>query len=113
MATDYKITRLRCLAIVTVVFGHSIILYDPQWGLYQTSHTVDLLMWTKRIINAFQMPLFLFLSGYCFLYSVKKHNYKNISNITKGIFGKAKRLLVPFFAVADIVDDSNKAGVPL
>ena len=100
MATDYKITRLRCLAIVTVVLGHSIILYDPQWGLYQTSHTVDLLMWTKRIINAFQMPLFLFLSGYCFLYSVRKHNYKNISNITKGIFGKAKRLLVPFFAVA-------------
>ena len=67
LATDYKITRLRCLAIVIVVLGHSIILYDPQWGLYQTSHTVDLLMWIKRIINAFQMPLFLFLSGYCFL----------------------------------------------
>ena len=100
MATDYKITRLRCLAIVIVVLGHSIILYDPQWGLYQTSHTVDLLMWIKRIINAFQMPLFLFLSGYCFLYSVRKHNYKNISNVARGIFGKAKRLLVPFFAVA-------------
>ena len=30
LATDYKITRLRCLAIVIVVFGHSIILYDLQ-----------------------------------------------------------------------------------
>jgi fucose 4-O-acetylase-like acetyltransferase len=100
MSTDYKITRLRSLAIVTVVLGHSIILYDPQWGLYQTSYTVGLLMWMKRIINAFQMPLFLFLAGFCFFYSIEKHDYKNVRNKLRGILGKAKRLLVPFFAVA-------------
>lgn len=100
MSTDYRITRLRSLAIITVVLGHSIILYDPQWGLYQTSYTVDLLMWTKRIINAFQMPLFLFLAGFCFFYSIEKHDYKNVRNKLRGILGKAKRLLVPFLVVA-------------
>lgn len=100
MEIDYKIMKLRCLAIVVVVFGHSIILYDPQWGLYKTSYTIDSLMWIKRIINTFQMPLFLFLSGFCFFYSIRKYDYKSIKRIAIGVLGKAKRLLVPFFAVA-------------
>lgn len=32
MKVDYRIMRLRCLAIIVVVLGHSIILYDPNWG---------------------------------------------------------------------------------
>lgn len=100
MTTDYKITRLRSVAITIVVFGHSIILYDPQWELYKTVYTVDLLMWIKRIINTFQMPLFLFLSGFCFFYSIKRHDYHSVKSVIKGIEGKAKRLLVPFFVIA-------------
>lgn len=97
---DYKIMRLRCLAIVIVVLGHSIILYDPQWGIYRTSYTVDSLMYMKRVINTFQMPLFLFLSGFCFFYSVKKHGYKGIKSWGIGLAGKMKRLLVPFSIIA-------------
>lgn len=77
MTADNRITRLRCWAIIVVVFGHSIILYDPNWGVYSSTYTVSSLMWIKHIINTFQMPLFLFLSGFCFYYSVKKHQYTN------------------------------------
>lgn len=28
---DNRIVKLRSFAIITVVFGHSIILYDPKW----------------------------------------------------------------------------------
>lgn len=100
MNIDYRITKLRCLAIVVVVFGHSIILYDPQWGLYSTTYVVTSLMWIKRVINAFQMPLFLFLSGFCFFYSIKKYGYRTKKSIVYGILRKAKRLLVPFSVIA-------------
>ena len=100
MAADNRITRLRCCAIIVVVFGHSIILYDPNWGVYSSTHTVLSLMWIKHIINTFQMPLFLFLSGFCFYYSVQKHQYTNKQSIIDGIIGKMKRLLIPFVAVA-------------
>lgn len=100
MSIDYRIVRLRCLAIMIVVFGHSIIIYDPQWGLYSTTNTCESLMLIKHIINTFQMPLFLFLSGGCFGYSVHKHSYCNMESIWNGIIGKIKRLLVPFIIVA-------------
>ena len=99
MNTDYSIIKLRCIAIIVVVFGHSIILYDPQWGIYSTTYTVSSLMWIKRLINTFQMPLFLFLSGFCFFYSSQKYGYKNVRSIIQGILCKAKRLLIPFFVV--------------
>lgn len=100
MTADNRITRLRCWAIIVVVFGHSIILYDPNWGAYASTYTVSSLMWIKHIINTFQMPLFLFLSGFCFYYSVEKHQYTNRQSIINGIIGKMKRLLIPFVAVA-------------
>lgn len=97
---DYRITRLRCFAIIVVVFGHSIILYDPNWGMYSTKYEVTSLMYIKHIINTFQMPLFLFISGVCFYYSVKKHKYINRQSILNGIVGKSKRLLIPFVFIA-------------
>lgn len=100
MTADNRITRLRCLAIIVVVFGHSIILYDPSWGVYSSIYTVSMLMWVKNIINTFQMPLFLFLSGFCFFYSVQKHQYISRQSIIIGIIGKMKRLLLPFVVIA-------------
>ena len=100
MVSDNRITRLRCIAIAVVVFGHSIILYDPDWGLYSSTYSVPSLMWTKHFINTFQMPLFLFLSGLCFFYSVQKHQFTTRDSVIHGITGKVKRLLIPFVVVA-------------
>lgn len=33
MEREYKIDNLRAIAILLVVLGHSIIIYDPNWGL--------------------------------------------------------------------------------
>ena len=100
MKVDYKIVRMRCFAILVVVFGHSIILYDEQWGVYATQNKVMSLMWIKHFINTFQMPLFLFISGFCFWESVKRHGFDNKKATINGILNKAKHLLIPFVIVA-------------
>lgn len=46
------------------------------------------------------MPLFMFLAGFCFFYSVQKHKYTDSDSIRKGIAGKIKRLLIPFAFIA-------------
>ena len=65
---DERIENLR--AIVLVVFGHSIILYDTNWGFYTTNQTVVVLEILKHWINLIQMPLFFSLSGYLFFYLI-------------------------------------------
>ena len=39
---DNKIINIRALAIFLVVFGHSIILYEPSWGVYTTSNSSNI-----------------------------------------------------------------------
>ena len=60
-----KITNMRALAILLVVLGHSIILYDSSWGLYSTDNVCGILETVKHFINVIQMPLFYSISGYC------------------------------------------------
>ena len=38
-----QIINIRALAILLVVFGHSIILYSSSWSLYSSIHSVPLL----------------------------------------------------------------------
>ena len=90
----YKLDNLRGLAILLVVFGHSIILYSNSWNLIQTSVHVPTLSYIKDIINLIQMPLFFSLSGYLFAYSKKK------TNVPAFILAKLKRLLIPYFFFA-------------
>lgn len=89
-----RIVNLRVLAILLVVFGHSIILYSSEWGLYSTTVSAPILDLIKSCINVIQMPLFISLSGYLYYYSYKKSDF--IGLVSK----KAKRLLVPFIAIA-------------
>ena len=77
---DHHIDALKGVAIILVVLGHSIQINDPNYDnnlLY-------------RIVFSFQMPMFMFLSGFIlatqFRYSLLNYLKKN-----------AVRLLVPFF----------------
>ncbi len=92
-----KITNMRALAILLVVLGHSIILYDPQWGLYRSVNVCSVLEIIKHFINVIQMPLFFSISGYCFVFSAAK-----LSSMSGGkfIIEKAKRLLIPYCVIA-------------
>lgn len=87
-----KIINLRFLAILLVVFGHSIIIYDPNWGIYKSVNSVPILQFIKELINIIQMPLFIFLSGFLFYYSISKINFDN----KKFIINKIKRIIIPF-----------------
>lgn len=94
---DFKIANIRALAIVIVVFGHSIILYDPNWGYYTPTYSAGLLASIKQFINIFQMPLFFSVSGYCFQFSREKISKTGYLSFVKA---KMKRLLIPFVAFA-------------
>lgn len=89
---DYRIDNLRALAILSVVLGHSIILYSPEWQIYQTTQSSVLFSQIKHIINLYQMPLFFSLSGYLF---AGQKNQPFIEFFSK----KTKRLLIPFLSV--------------
>lgn len=91
---EYWLENIRAIAILMVVFGHSIILYSSEWNLYSTVHDVAVLDLIKRFINLIQMPLFFSLSGYCFRYTMKKEI--GIGELVKKKFF---RLLVPFLSI--------------
>lgn len=89
---DYRIDNLRAFAILTVVLGHSIILYSPEWQIYQTSQSSVLFSQIKHFINLYQMPLFFSLSGYLFAGQKDQHFIEFLSK-------KTTRLLIPFLFV--------------
>ena len=91
---DKRIVNLRALAILIVVFGHSIILYDTSWNFFETTRSVPSFDILKDWINLVQMPLFFSFSGYLFYYSFAHTRFMDF------LIGKIKRILFPFFAFA-------------
>ncbi|WP_394332809.1 acyltransferase family protein [Bacteroides faecichinchillae] len=88
---DYRISNLRVFAILTVVLGHSIILYSSSWHLMPTHVSVPLLDTLKNIINTYQMELYFFISGWCCYSSIiKSKNYQSF------LQSKIKRLIIPY-----------------
>lgn len=87
---NYNIVFLRFLAIIIVVFGHSIIIYDNSWGLYTTQNPSIILSYIKHLINIIQMPIWFCISGYLF-YSKKTKTFSSV------FFNKLKKLILPFF----------------
>lgn len=91
---DNSLVNLRALAIMLVVFGHSIILYSSSWGLYHSSQSAMALSKIKDVINVVQMPLFISIAGYSLLFSLA-----TLSDVTKFIRKKISRILVPFLTI--------------
>lgn len=58
MEREYKIDNLRAIAILLVVLGHSIIIYDPNWGVITSDTECLPFFYLKQMINLIQMPLF-------------------------------------------------------
>ncbi|VTZ25407.1 Acetyltransferase, fucose-4-O-acetylase [Methylocella tundrae] len=83
------IERLKGLMIILVVWGHC---YDP--------NLPDWALGLRHAIYAFHMPVFMFLSGYVYIH-VKAHLLRSSYGVY--VLKRAKRLLVPFFAMAAII----------
>lgn len=91
---NYKIVNLRALAILTVVVGHSIILYSSEWSGMSTDVTCPFLDCVKNVINLYQMELYFFISGFLMYRTLQKGiSYKDF------IISKTTRLLLPYYAV--------------
>ena len=90
---EYRINNIRALAILIVIFGHSIILYSSSWSLYETMQTSPILDNVKKVINLFQMPLFFSLSGYLFTFS------KTRPFTDKVFVKKLRRIILPFIFI--------------
>lgn len=90
---DNKIINLRAFATFVVVFGHIIIVFDNQWLDYTHFHydyNNEALYSIKKLINSFQMELFIMISGFCSAFSINKYNLKSF------VVNKFKRLIIPF-----------------
>jgi fucose 4-O-acetylase-like acetyltransferase len=82
-----EIDIARGIAILLVVLGHSIkisteIIAIPTWAFFH------------KFIYSFHMPLFMFLAGFV---AVKILGVNSMNSKGRYIFGRAKRLLLPYF----------------
>ena len=90
----YRIDNMRAVAILLVVFAHSVIIYDPAWTWFSSVHEAAFLRDVKTVIAMIHMPIFTFLSGYLF------HKKPQRSSFPKLLRDKAKRILIPYFVFA-------------
>lgn len=88
-----EIVKLRVFAILLVVLGHSIIIFDPNWGIYTTNQPNAFFYTMKQYINIIQMPIFIMIAGFLFCNSSKKYSFKKI------VIEKFKRIMNPFFMI--------------
>ena len=88
-----EITNLRALAILLVVFGHSIVLYSHLWTRYTSIYEVDFLDRLKTVINMIQMPLYFSISGFLFMGGKRK-------SFPEFLKSRVLRLLVPCVCVS-------------
>lgn len=93
-----KVSNIRSFAILVVILGHCIIIFDPEWRQaygYNYDYDSTFLYKVKCIINTFQMELFYGISGFCFFYTINKgKSFKQI------IRDKIWRILIPYVSIA-------------
>jgi fucose 4-O-acetylase-like acetyltransferase len=83
------ISRLKGLAIILVVLGHSLPITTDDYKPF----SAELL---TRFIYSFHMPLFMCISGFLFVYTNKDREITHLSFLYK----KARRLLLPYISIS-------------
>lgn len=93
---------LKGLAITTVVVGHTFQGTTPDFDEY----------WPFRVVYAFHMPMFMFVSGMTasFFYQRQIDARPKIAIFRDDIWKKAQRLLIPFLAWAVVSFFLNPSG---
>lgn len=88
------ITILRNISIILVILGHAGCIYAGYWSYTVVNGNSSILKFITEYIYSFHMPLFVFISGYIYIYNKEKRNkYKSFIEL---IINKAKRLLIPY-----------------
>lgn len=84
---NYVVDIARAICIVLVVFYHYIPSNAPSWHLL-----------VNDVLLPIRMPLFLFISGYIYMYYNKKKN-----DYWAFVGTKFKRLIIPYFVISTII----------
>lgn len=93
---------LRVIAIILVVFAHATRNIDsPNLHMFYPQNMALWEVSVKGYIYSFHMPLFFWISGYFFYFSVIE-NKKNDSLLNQ-IIGKFKRLVIPLYTTSFLV----------
>ena len=115
---NQQVVNLRACAIILIVLGHSIIIYDNSYTLLSIDVEMPLFQTLKHLINFIQLKLFFSISGFLMCYKVIKWQKLKLVEIYKdaGYFfiNKFKRLIVPMLCVCFWYMDPIKllVGVP-
>ena len=101
---------LRCFAIICIVFFHSYNIMDSNFFLisknayYSIYHTFV----NCGLINI-AMPMFVFISGYLFIFLIKNGKYPTFGNLIKN---KLQRILLPYFVFGTFIMVTMKGNNP-
>lgn len=115
---NQQIVNLRALAILFIVLGHSIIIYDTTFDLFSSNVEMPIFETLKHWISFVQLKLFFSISGFLLCYKVMKMRSKTRVEVANTIIpfsqNKILRLLVPYICVALLWMDPIKImlGVP-
>ena len=102
---NQQIINLRGIAIILVLLGHSIIIYDNSFKLLSTDIQMPFFETLKHWISFVQMKLFISISGFLMAFKCLKDDKE-----TWYAFEKSKliRLLVPYVCVLLLYNDPLK-----
>lgn len=93
-----EVVLIRVFTILVVVLGHSMIVYSSNWSTFEMQIGSSFFDNLKRYIDIFQMPLFIFISGYIYHFNrIEMSKYQNKNRFIKGKF---IRLIIPYFSIA-------------
>lgn len=107
---NQKIVNLRAFAIILIVLGHSIIIYDRTFDLLNSDVEMPIFEALKHAISFIQLKLFFSISGFLMFYKINKDTSLEdpIKLGVQFVWKKVYRLLVPFFCICLIWMDPIK-----
>lgn len=114
---NQQIVNLRGVAILMVMLGHSIIIYDHTFDLLESDVQMPFFETLKHLISFVQMKLFVSISGFLLAYKCLNSPWQQIEQLQRMrhfVLNKAYRLLIPYLCVLLVYNNPLKyfLGIP-
>ena len=94
---DY-IDSIKGFAIFLVVMGHAIAwLFEDFYSVLESDEMIPLFWW--KLIYAFHMPLFMFVSGYLF-----PRRFTGFKDLQRYLFRKVYTLAIPYIVCSGLLE---------
>ena len=97
---QYDYECMKIIGVLLVVIGHAIAFYGGA-TVFKLNGNSKVFSYIYTYIYSFHMPMFIFVSGS--IYGYIKNNLKKYNNISKFIFNKFKRLIIPYLSISILI----------